>query len=315
MLTFFEILKIISLAIAGGTALWGMQLMWRNNRNASKLANTVMVMHGVSVIFALIAWYGFQIFFPIDAIAYEGITLIPSVAEKTSALLFTYPAWIFFTVFSLTSLLAHTANPKWFERRLSRYFFFSLAFIIFLISFPAWSNTDLERRLFFILHNLTTIFGLGTLACAGMLYTISEFDKKLSREVVSLLPKMTHVLWMSIGVNFAITMMIVGQGFSLSSVFYFSQTLMAIAIANTVFLSGPVLSYLQGSKKDFHFNKMIHLSGAIALSSFSALIIVEYLPLQNLSYLSLVGLFSIWFALFALVESFLTSKIRLHLGK
>ncbi|MEK7193160.1 MAG: hypothetical protein AAB682_03440 [Patescibacteria group bacterium] len=315
MLTFFEILKIISLAIAGGTALWGMQLMWRNNRNASKLANTVMVMHGVSVIFALIAWYGFQIFFPIDAIAYEGITLIPSVAEKTSALLFTYPAWIFFTVFSLTSLLAHTANPKWFERRLSRYFFFSLAFIIFLISFPAWSNTDLERRLFFILHNLTTIFGLGTLACAGMLYTISEFDKKLSREVVSLLPKMKHVLWLSIGVNFAITMMIVGQGFSLSSVFYFSQTLMAIAIANTVFLSGPVLSYLQGSKKDPRFNKMVHLSGAIALSSFSALIIVEYLPLQNLSYLSLVGLFSIWFALFALVESFLTSKIRLHLGK
>ena len=289
-----EILSVLNqlfFAIAGAGALWGAVFSHKLRKAGTgeevatlfSLVKSLLFLVSGFVILGGIVWSLKYFILPEYLFAHEGIVILPNLLDAGRGVLAGAPIFVLILIMSLWSFLNFRKyGAKYLPRA---YVFFVTQFVlIFIIMSISFKTNALDRTQFFFAgHSFHSIFTVGTVIILDFLFFLSHHIPDFRRNLYSIFPTMSKVIWLGLGFDFLSVWLIFHEGFALHDKFYFMQTLIAIIILNGAILSGPLTDiFKQLMKKEGAVSDMPHkihliagISGCISISSWLSITVID----------------------------------------
>lgn len=294
-------IRQIGLAVSGAACLWGIFFTVKADATGESkvsgviytwVSRKILALFFIGVILAVIGWLGsLEI---IQVYAHEGIRLVPTIAQITNAFLVTTPVYL-----SWISVLAVVVfiRPLWkytSTDHLGKFYFLNLLVIIFLISFYAVGDANLNDLSFFAFHGFHSIMTVGTVLTLDFLYVISRKSNILKEHIFPHFPSVSKVIWVGLGLDFLSVFLIYPDAVVLDSRFFFVQTVIGILIINGVLLSGhltrKVVASVQTKKPilNHKLQTLMNIAGTVSVTSWFTITFLDFFDNISLSYLQLL---------------------------
>jgi len=291
--------KQLGLAVVGASAFWGLILL-RGAKRATgaeqkevclHLSQKILVPLGVSTIIAIIAWVAIFFVSPADSIAHEGIVLDQSGYENAQGYGFVSILFSLLAVVSAVGFGWYKKNRDKFSARAKKFYTVELTLAAMLLSVPVWTGSLGGEQIFFLGHSLHSIFTIGTVLVLDFIFFSSESSPKIKRQLYPLLPTVSKVIWIGLGVEFSSVLFILDEALMLTPKFFFMQTVIVILIINGAFLAGPINSKLidsvSGEKNkelSGRWAKAAGVAGVISISSWGTITFLDFIKTVTAEY-------------------------------
>ena len=316
--------KQLGLAVAGAGAFWGLVLLRgaRKTEDSEKkevclyLSRKVPIPLGSGVVVSVIAWIFTFLVTPSATVAHEGITIDTQAYEPLVG--FGAISFLFFalTIVSIVGFRWYRKDREKFERRIKGFYLSELAIVSVLISIPAWTGSFGVEQLFLFGHSFHSILTVGTVIVLDFIFFTSESVARIKRQLYPLLPTVSKVIWIGLGIEFLSVLLIFEEAIMLTPMFFFIQTVIAIIIINGAFLSGPMNKKLIESVKGGDVRKLSPkwikiegVVGVISISSWTTITFLDFLKGLTASYWQFMT-FYIGVLIFAYISYRIIEKTR-----
>ena len=287
----------LAAATAAALALWGFIFSFVNIKIAKFIARLFLAALG----FLGIAWFLTAIiYFPPAALAHEGIAIGPINEFIQNG--FNLNFWLIAVLLIFNIIFA--------RKKLRLFFLVNFSILFLFLTFTTWTGFWGKERLFFSLHNIHSIFTLGSVVTVDILYLLSLKKKDWAPIIYKIFPAMSAVIWAGLGIDFLSVFLALPETLVLTPQFYFSQIVVAIIILNGAMFSGKIndilarLKQLSPGKRE-----LIHLFGAVSIASWLSITFADFFEFSA----SLVFMFSVY-AIF-IILAFIAHKLILRLIK
>ncbi|MDZ7726274.1 MAG: hypothetical protein U5L75_01700 [Candidatus Campbellbacteria bacterium] len=297
-------IKQASLALAGAAALWGAVIYFLSVRAKKGGHNETgsLILEWISLrLFALfsagaaVAVIAFSELYSIStAGAHEGIVIVPTKSEISSAVFLTLPLYAFFIAFVLVTVWMRVAKTALFRRFLPYIYVAGFVLSLVLISLPAWTGRLDPTQWFYIGHSVHSIFTVGTVLVLDFLILSSQSSNILKQHIFPLFPVLSGVIWVGLGFDFLSVWLVFEEALRFTPKFFFMQTVIGILIINGILLSGPITRAMTKAikKKGIELSKRMttfaNIAGTISITSWLTITFIDYVESAELSYWGLM---------------------------
>lgn len=291
--------KQLGLAVVGASAFWGLILLRgaRRAENEEKrevclhLSQKVLTPLGISAIIAIVAWIAIFFVNPIASVAHEGVVLDQSGYENAQGYGFINILFFLLAVVSAVGFGWYKKNKDKFNARVKKFYTTEFVLAAILLSVPVWTGSFGTEQLFFLGHSLHSIFTIGTVLVLDFIFFSSESSPRIKRQLYPLLPTVSKVIWVGLGIEFASVLFVLDEALMLTPKFFFMQTVIAILIINGAFLAGPINRKLiesvsgDGVKElSRGWTKAAGVAGVISISSWGTITFLDFIKNVTAAY-------------------------------
>lgn len=310
LLGFVSFLKQAGWAVAGAASLWG--LVFSIYAIKKKDTTDEIVFKWISYrLFwllnaaSLVATLGWMISSKI-VLAHEGITIIPQPKEVFDAFMLLNPLFYIWLITLVAFLLIRVFKQSFFDKKLPYIFATQLVLISFLISITAWTSS-INEQLFFIGHNIHSIFTIGTVIVLDILFLSTKNSLIMKQNIYPFFPTISKVIWVGLSFDFISVALVFDKAIALTPKFFFAQTVIGILIINGALMSGPLTKLMlkRVSKEGKPLSKRqtlaMDLAGTISITSWTTITFIDFFHNLKFEYYQfLMGYLTIIATLFIL---------------
>lgn len=318
LLSFF---RHIGLAVVAASAFWGLILLRGARRTedlekkevCSHLSQKILVPLGSGAAVSIAAWILTFLINPVVTTAHGGVDLNTQAYEPIVG--FGAISFLFFllAVVSVVGFRWYRKNREKFERRIRGFYLSELVIASILISVPTWTGNFGTEQLFLLGHSFHSILTVGTVIVLDFIFFATESVARIKRQLYPLLPTVSKVIWIGLGIGFLSEFLIFSESLVLTPKFFFMQTVIAILIMNGAFLAGPMNRKLMESVKGGNVRKLSPkwikiegFAGVISISSWGTITFLDFLKGLTVSYGHLavfyIGLLIVVYGIYVLIE-------------
>jgi hypothetical protein len=276
--------KQVGMVLVGSAALWGFVFLRINRRVAQKLLIPLFGGGGLAILF----WMLLSGMLP--AYAHEGIVLEPARADIMRALELFSPLFFLWACVTIAGALAYIFKKEYFFRHIAWFFGIQFCLAALLVSFSVWVGEWNKEQLFFIGHNLHSIFTFGTVLILDFLYVVSKNSHALKKIVYPKFPAISKVIWIGLGIDFLSVALVFREALDLTPKFFFMQTVIGILIINGVLLAGPITRRMLASLRErtaVMEKKWViaaDIAGTVSISSWFSVTFVDFFEHLTFAY-------------------------------
>ncbi|MFT5180052.1 MAG: hypothetical protein ACI9GH_000292 [Candidatus Paceibacteria bacterium] len=294
-------------SVMGAASLWGIVFLHlANNKKMTDPAGVFLSWIGLRMRWLVVGggllvtttWFLLTMLIPTQA--HEGVTLVTTKVDTLNAMLLMTPLYLGIIGIVMFFVIYNKKPSFLIGSRFGFSWFYPVVFLMASIGISYYTDLrglPLNEIIFHIFHGFHSIFTIGTVLCLDLLFLSTQNAPFVQRNIFPYFPKISKVIWIGLSLDLLSTLLIYPQAIVLTPRFYFAQIVVGILIINGILLSGVITRRMLKNVKEGHkertffWEKFATVAGAISITSWTAITIVD--QLHNIT-LSLPMLFLVY---------------------
>ena len=205
--------------------------------------------------------------------------------------------WFFLFILMLAGIFFYNRHREYFLKNINVFYVIAFITSLILISFPTGIEKYDIDRLFFIYHGFPLIFTIGTVTVTDFVFFFTRSSLRLKRAIYPFLQTLHKMVWIGLGITFLWQWTALDPS-SITTQFYFAQTIIGLMIVNGMLFTGPLMQKLEDGVSEKHVKPLddkwiviSEISGVITFSCWTSVSYLAYFNDLQFSYLFLMVFF------------------------